>query len=90
MASAALYFDLPRLGFNLYKEVESRFCHDRNHDIMKTIQTGGEDPISIKAEIASDPRLRQMIQDSRNDYKSGNVLSTEQLLKSISPADFKK
>ncbi len=55
-----------------------------------TIVLQEEDPISINAEIAFNPQLRQMIQDSRADYKSGNGLTTEQFVQSISPADFKK
>lgn len=55
-----------------------------------TIVLQEEDQLSIRAEIASDPRLRQMIQDSRSDYKLGNGLNTKQFLQSISPADFKK
>ncbi|TFE22783.1 hypothetical protein [Cohnella luojiensis] len=49
-----------------------------------------EDPLSLNVETALDPRLHEMIQDSRDDYKSGNVLTTKQFLQSISPADFKK
>ncbi|WP_372631327.1 hypothetical protein [Cohnella sp.] len=55
-----------------------------------TIVLQEEDLLSISAEIASDPRLRQMIQDSRADYKLGNGLSTKHFLQSISPADFEK
>jgi hypothetical protein len=55
-----------------------------------TIVLQEEDPPSIHAEAATDPQLRQMIQDSRADYKSGKGLTTEQFLKSISPANFKQ
>lgn len=50
-----------------------------------TIVLQEEDPLSINAEIASDTRLRQMIEDSRTDYKLGNGLTTKQFLQSISP-----
>ncbi|MFC5407654.1 hypothetical protein [Cohnella soli] len=54
-----------------------------------TIVFQEEDPTTIHEEVALNPALRQMIQDSRADYKLGNGLTTEQFLNSISPADFK-
>lgn len=51
-----------------------------------TIVLQEEEQLSIRAEVESDPRLRQMIQDSRADYKLGNDgLNKKQLLQSISP-----
>lgn len=54
-----------------------------------TIVFQEEDSISIRDEVAANPALHQMIQDSRADYQSGNGMTTKQFLRSIAPADFK-
>jgi hypothetical protein len=44
---------------------------------------------SIEADIERNPYLGKMIQESLNEYKKGNVLTTSELLKSLSSEDFK-
>jgi len=49
-----------------------------------------EDSLSILSEAESNSQLRQMIKDSRAAYTTGDRITTEQFLATISPADFAK
>ena len=49
-----------------------------------------EEPPSIFLEAESNSQLRQMIKDSRAAYKTGDRITTEQFLATISPTDFAK
>lgn len=49
-----------------------------------------EDFRSIEADIEASPELRQMILESREEYKQGKTMSTSELIKSLSPKDFSK
>lgn len=43
---------------------------------------------SINEEVESNPELKKMINESRNQYKQGLGISTSDLIKSLSPKDF--
>ncbi|MCI3919667.1 hypothetical protein MO973_05395 [Paenibacillus sp. TRM 82003] len=43
-----------------------------------------EDFRSIEAEAEANPQLKQMINESREEYKQGKAMSTSELLKSLS------
>jgi hypothetical protein len=47
-----------------------------------------EEQHSIKKDIEANPTLEKMINESREEYKQGNRMSTSDLLKSISSKDF--
>jgi hypothetical protein len=47
-----------------------------------------EEKKSIKADIEKNPQLKQMILESRKEYKDGKGISTEDLLKSFSEKEF--
>jgi hypothetical protein len=49
-----------------------------------------EDSLSILSEDESDSGFRQMIKDSRVAYTTGDRITTEQFLATISPTDFAK
>ena len=49
-----------------------------------------EEPPSIFSEAESNSQLRQMIKDSRAAYKTGDRITTEQFLATISQTDFAK
>ena len=49
-----------------------------------------EDSLSILSEVKSDSGLREMIKDSRSAYTTGDRITTEQFLATISPTDFAK
>lgn len=49
-----------------------------------------EDPPSILSEAESNSQLRHMIKDSRAAYKTGDRMTTEQFLTTVSPTDFAK
>ncbi|NEU30326.1 hypothetical protein GN156_05975 [bacterium LRH843] len=47
-----------------------------------------EDHLTISDEIEANPKLEQMIRESREQYKKGLGVSTSELIKSLSPQDF--
>lgn len=47
-----------------------------------------EDEKSISAEVEANPELKEMIQESREQYKQGFGMSTSDFLKSFTPKDF--
>lgn len=47
-----------------------------------------EDPQSISADVETNPELKQMIMESREQYENGLGMSTSELLKSLSLKDF--
>ncbi|MDW0115298.1 MULTISPECIES: hypothetical protein [Sporosarcina] len=47
-----------------------------------------EDEVSIKTDVENNPQLKQMIEESKNEYKTGKGMSTSQLLNSLSAKDF--
>lgn len=47
-----------------------------------------EDDVSIKSDVEKNPQLKQMIEESKNEYKTGKGMSTSQLLNSLSAKDF--
>ncbi|MBD2868894.1 hypothetical protein [Paenibacillus arenilitoris] len=49
-----------------------------------------EDQQSIHADVMANPELKQMISESREQYKQGLGMNTSELLKSFSPQDFVK
>jgi len=55
-----------------------------------TIVLQEEDRESIASDVRSYPKLRQMINESMEDYKKGNGMTTADLIKSLSSNDFEK
>lgn len=53
-----------------------------------TIVLQEEDEQSISAEMLANPELKQMIDESREEYKQGLGMSTSKLINSLSPRDF--
>ena len=53
-----------------------------------TIVLQANAPDSIASEVEADPELREMIESSRSAYQKGDVMTTVELLKSLSPKDF--
>ncbi|MHA6480982.1 hypothetical protein ACX1C1_03560 [Paenibacillus sp. strain BS8-2] len=49
-----------------------------------------EDQQSINADVLANPELKNMINESREQYKQGLGMTTSELLKSLSPQDFAK
>ncbi|WP_342745010.1 hypothetical protein [Oceanobacillus timonensis] len=47
-----------------------------------------EEEDSIKLDAEKNPQLKQMIQESKNEYKEGKGMSTSELLRSFSVKDF--
>lgn len=47
-----------------------------------------EDEVSIKSDVEKNPLLKQMIEESKREYKSGKGMSTSELLNSLSAKDF--
>lgn len=47
-----------------------------------------EDQNSIAAEVRANPLLKQLMNESTEAYHEGKILSTADLLKSLSPKDF--
>lgn len=47
-----------------------------------------EDQITIAEEADRNPELKEMIEESREQYKQGLGMSTSELVKSLSPKDF--
>lgn len=43
---------------------------------------------SIKSDVERNPQLKQMIEESKREYKSGKGMSTSELLDSLSAKDF--
>lgn len=48
-----------------------------------------EEGKSVAAEILANPKLKQMIDASREEIKQGLGMTTSELLESLSPEDFK-
>lgn len=48
-----------------------------------------EEQRSIQADVESNSELKVMIEQSRKEFKLGKALSTSELLKSLSPEDFR-
>jgi hypothetical protein len=53
-----------------------------------TIVLQEEECQSIAAEVKSDPQLKNMIQESREEYAQGKTMTTTELIKSLSSSDF--
>ncbi|MFB4169006.1 hypothetical protein [Virgibacillus sp. JSM 102003] len=47
-----------------------------------------EDENSIKSDVEKNPQLKQMIEESKSEYKKGKGMSTSELLDSLSAKDF--
>lgn len=47
-----------------------------------------EDERSIKSDVERNPQLKQMIGESKSEYKSGKGMSTSELLDSLSAQNF--
>ncbi|MFD2762479.1 hypothetical protein ACFSUO_16100 [Lentibacillus juripiscarius] len=47
-----------------------------------------EDENSIKSDVEKNPQLKQMIEESKSEYKKGKGMSTSELLNSLSAKDF--
>jgi hypothetical protein len=48
-----------------------------------------EEQRSIQADVEANPELQDMIEQSRREYKHGKGMSTSEILKSLSPKDFR-
>jgi uncharacterized protein (DUF342 family) len=48
-----------------------------------------EDEITISEQAKRNPELKEMIQESLEQYKQGQGMSTSELIESMSPEDFK-
>lgn len=53
-----------------------------------TIVLQANEAETIASEVQADPELRELIQSSRNAYQQGDVMTTSELLKSLSSKDF--
>ena len=53
-----------------------------------TIVLQANEPASVAAEVQADPDLRAMMENSRSAHQKGDVMTTTELLKSLSPKDF--
>ncbi|WP_342710455.1 hypothetical protein [Lentibacillus persicus] len=47
-----------------------------------------EDENSIKSDVEKNPQLKQMIEESKSEYKKGKGMSTSELLNSLSAKNF--
>ncbi|MBP1933226.1 hypothetical protein [Ammoniphilus resinae] len=54
-----------------------------------TVVLQEEDTSLIASDVKSDPELKQMISESRLAYTRGKFQTTAELIKSLSPEDFK-
>lgn len=70
---------------------------DREHSVCQvfipgkgqvTIVLQANDNETIASEVQADPQLGELIRDSRNAYQRGDVMTTSELLKSLSSKDF--
>lgn len=70
---------------------------DKDHSVCQvfipgkgqvTIVLQANDAETIASEVQADPELGELIQSSRNAYQRGNVMTTSELLKSLSSKDF--
>ncbi|RAV02340.1 hypothetical protein [Paenibacillus sp. YN15] len=48
-----------------------------------------EEQRSIQADVEANPELKFMIEQSKQEFKLGKSMSTSELLKSLSPEDFR-
>jgi hypothetical protein len=48
-----------------------------------------EEQRSIQADVETNPELEALIEQSRKEFKLGKAMSTSELLKSLSPGDFR-
>ena len=53
-----------------------------------TIVFQANDADTITSEVQADPQLGELIHSSRNAYQRGDVMTTSELLKSLSSKDF--
>ncbi len=53
-----------------------------------TIVFQANDAETVASEVQADPELGELIQSSRNAYQRGDVMTTSELLKSLSSKDF--
>ena len=53
-----------------------------------TIVFQSNEPETIVSDVYGDPELRDQIENSRHAYKQGEVMTTSELLKSLSSEDF--
>lgn len=53
-----------------------------------TIVFQGHVPETIASDLQADPELRELIESSRKAYRQGDVMTTSELLKSLSAKDF--
>ena len=53
-----------------------------------TIVFQANDNETIASEVQADPELGELIQSSRSAYQRGDVMTTSELLKSLSSKDF--
>jgi hypothetical protein len=70
---------------------------DKDHSVCQvfipgkgqvTIVFQANDAETIASEVQADPELGELIQSSRNAYQRGDVMTTSELLKSLSSKDF--
>ncbi|WP_040948240.1 hypothetical protein [Gorillibacterium massiliense] len=48
-----------------------------------------EEQRSIQADVEANPELKDMIEQGRKEFKLGKFTSTSEILKSLSPEDFR-
>lgn len=80
------------------EELMSRIANmDRENSVFQfsilgkgkfTLVLQEEDENSIKSDIEKNPQLKQMIEESKSEYKKGKGMSTSELLNSLSAKDF--
>lgn len=70
---------------------------DRDHSVFQfsipgtgkfTLVLQEEDENSIESDAEKNPQLKQMIEESKSEYKKGKGMSTSELLNSLSAKDF--
>jgi hypothetical protein len=61
------------------------FIHGKGH---VTIVLQASDAETIAFEVQAAPQLGELIQSSQNAYQRGDVITTSELLESLSPKDF--
>ncbi|WDL95621.1 hypothetical protein [Alicyclobacillus sp. ALC3] len=86
--------DIVRTPHELMERIEKL---DKDHSVCQIVIPGkgqvtivlqANDKETIASEVLADPELGELIQNSRNAYQRGEVMTTSELLKSLSSKDF--
>lgn len=86
--------DIVRTPHELMEHIEKL---DNDHSVCQVVIPGkgqvtivlqANDKETIASEVLADPELGELIQNSRKAYQRGEVMTTSELLKSLTSKDF--